>query len=373
MLAERLARPLNFMQVVLGPRQVGKTTGVEQVLADWKDEYWMVTADKASAPPLSWLELNWKIARAKGKGTLLVVDEIQKIEGWSNLVKALYDEDRKTRALQVVLLGSASLSLKAGLEESLAGRFEIIPAPHWRYRECRDAFGWDLRHYLKYGGYPAGAELTGDTRRWQDFINHSIIEPVLSKDLLAVVPVHKPALFRQTFMLSLKYPAMEVSLQKMLGQLQESGNVTTIKHYLQLLEGAFLLKTLQKFSGSAVRQRGSSPKIIPLNTGLVNAQVDPDDIDRNPEWFGRLFECAIGAKLCQDYQDVMYWRDGRHEVDYVVAHRGRTYAIEVKSTRVRRCTGLAAFMARYPDTIPVILDAELGEQFLLDEWSLPQS
>ena len=363
-LEARLQESLNFIQVVLGPRQVGKTTALRQITERWPGRVQMVSADESSVPSADWIELNWKIARAKGTGTLLIIDEIQKIPEWSQTVKRLFDEDRAARRLKVVLLGSASLMLQKGLADSLAGRYEVLHAGHWNLKECRAAFNWDLNLFLKFGGYPAAAELITDVKRWKDFINRSIIEPVLLKDLLSVVPVHKPALFRQTFLLSLAYPAMEVSLQKMLGQLQESGNVSTIKHYLELFEAAYLIKTLQKYSGSEVRKRGSSPKIIPLNTGLVNAQRNPLDVDENPDWFGRIFECAVGAELCRQFDDVFYWRDGNDEVDFVVKSESNIFAIEVKSGRIRHTSGLAKFVQRYPECIPMVIDLKKGTRLL---------
>lgn len=363
-LEARLGEDLNFIQVVLGPRQVGKTTTLKQIVSRWTGSVHMVSADDVAPPSVDWIDLNWKLARAKGNGVLLVIDEIQKVPGWSGAVKRLYDEDRRKRALKVVLLGSASLMLEKGLSESLAGRFEIIPAGHWNLRECREAFGWDLTAFLKFGGYPAAAELAGDIKRWKDYINRSIIEPVLLRDLLSLAAVNKPALFRQAFMLALAYPAMEVSLQKLLGQLQDSGNVTTIKHYLELFDGAFLIKTLQKYSGSEIKKRGSSPKLISLNTGLINAQGDPTRVDSDPEWFGRLFECAVGAELCQQFEDVMYWREGSAEVDFVIKSGQKLFAIEVKSGRVRKPSGLAQFLKRYPKARPFILDLESGTRFL---------
>lgn len=363
-LENRLKEDLNFIQVVLGPRQVGKTTGLRQITERWAGSVQMITADEAAPPSADWIELNWKIARSKGAGTLLVIDEFQKIPDWSRVVKKLFDEDRSSRHLKVVLLGSASLRLQKGLADSLAGRYEVLHAGHWNLTECQRAFGWDRMTFLKFGGYPAAAELVSDVNRWKEFINRSIIEPVLLKDLLSFASVNKPALFRQTFLLCLAYPAMEVSLQKMLGQLQGSGNVSTIKHYLELFEGAYLIKALQKYSGSEVRKRASSPKIVPMNTALVNAQGSPEEVERNPDFFGRIFECAVGAELCRQYEDVFYWRDGNDEVDFVVQSQQKVMAVEVKSGRVRRMGGLAKFVRRYPNAIPIVIDLEKGTRLL---------
>jgi len=359
-LQARLQEELNFIQVVLGPRQVGKTTGLQQIVSEWQGPSLMLTADEVVTPTRDWLALNWEKARQLGKGTLFVIDEVQKIPNWSSVVKYLYDQDRKTRKFRIVLLGSASLSLQKGLGESLAGRYEIIPAGHWDLKECREAFGWTLQEFLKFGGYPAAAELTDDIERWQHFIKNSIIEPVLIKDILGLSAVNKPALFRQTFELAMAYPSQEISLQKMLGQLQESGNVTTIKHYLELFEGAFLLKILQKYTGSEVKKRGSSPKILPLNNGLVHAFRSPEDVDTEADWYGRIFEASIGAALSRLNGRLYYWRDGKFEVDFVLVQNRKVFAIEVKSSRRRGTKGLEKFMQRYPESIPLVIDQETG-------------
>jgi predicted AAA+ superfamily ATPase len=265
----------------------------------------------------------------------------------------------------VVLLGSASLSLQKGLKESLAGRYEVIHANHWNLKECQEYLGWSLQEFLKYGGYPAAGELIGDVERWKSYIKNSIIEPVLFKDIMGLSSVAKPALFRQTFELAMSYPAREISLQKILGQLQDSGNVTTIKHYLELLEGDFLIKVLQKYSASEVQKRGSSPKIVPLNTALIHAFNDPGSMDSDPEWRGMVFESAVGAALSSvSGGSLYYWREGKYKVDYVLSLNKKVYAIEVKSGRRKNLNGLAQFITRYKGSIPVIIDSNNVEELL---------
>ena len=363
-LEKRLGEKLNFIQVVLGPRQVGKTTGLQQIVQAWQGPALMISADEVITPTIDWLKLHWEKARNLGTDALLVVDEVQKIPNWSSAIKYLFDQDRAARKLKVVLLGSASLALQKGLGESLAGRYEVIPANHWGLDECKQAFKWNLEDFLKFGGYPAAAELSEDIDRWQNYVRNSIIEPVLIKDILGLTTVNKPALFRQTFELAMSYPAQEISLQKLLGQLQESGNVTTIKHYLELFEGAFLLKTLQKYTGSEIRKRGSSPKIIPLNMALCHAFRSPTLIDSNSDWRGRIFEAAVGAALSKTKGKLFYWREGKYEVDFVWELEGQLYALEIKSGRKRSSKGLEKFLQRYSRSIPVVIDVVKGEQIL---------
>lgn len=363
-LQKRLDTALNFIQVVIGPRQIGKTTGLQQIIREWNGPSLMVTADEVAAPGPDWITLQWHRARNLGDNVILVIDEVQKIPQWSSTVKYLFDQDRGRRKMKIVLLGSASLSLQQGLCESLAGRYEVILAHHWNLSECGRAFGWNLNDFLMFGGYPAAAELVEDTERWQSFLKNSIIEPVLIKDILGLTAVGKPALFRQTFELSMTYPAREISYQKLLGQLQESGNVTTIKHYLELLEGAFLLKTLQKYSGSAMRKKGSSPKILPLNTALIHAFRNPYDIEDDPERRGRVFEAAVGAALARSQGELFYWRNGKFEVDFVLQLEGKLFAVEVKSGRKRGSKGLEKFIVQHPDGIPLIIDDQNGRDLL---------
>jgi predicted AAA+ superfamily ATPase len=350
--------------MVIGPRQVGKTTGLQQIVARWEGPALMVTADEIVTPNREWITVHWEKARRMGDGVLFVIDEIQKIPHWSSVIKHMFDQDRKSKRLKVVLLGSASLSLQRGLGESLAGRYEVITADHWDLSECSEAFGWGLDEFLKFGGYPAAALLCHDVPRWQKYLRDSIIEPVLIKDILGLSSVQKPALFRQAFELAMAYPALEVSLQKLLGQLQESGNVNTIKHYLELLQGAFLIRTLHKYTGSEMRTRASSPKLLPLNNALVHAFRSPEEVDANPQWYGRVFEAAVGAALLRSSGQIYYWREGKFEVDFVVELREKIYAIEVKSSASRTLRGLEKFVQRHPGCIPLVVDREKAIKLL---------
>lgn len=339
-----------LIQVLIGPRQVGKTTLAKALFAEWAYPKIMVTADSPTPPDARWIEFHWQQARQLGERTLLVIDEIQKVLGWSDVVKKLFDEDRDRRDLRVLVLGSSSLDIQRGLGESLAGRFELLSAHHWGFADCAQAFGWDFQKYLKFGGYPGAARFVDDEERWRDYILHSIIEPVLSKDILGQVRIAKPALFRQCFELCMNYPAQEISLQKLLGQLQDRGNAETIKNYLELLEKCFLIKVLGKYSGSKIVTRASSPKIIVLNTALINVYHPLGQPDTNSEWRGRLFESLMGAHFAKiPNAQLYYWREKNLEVDYVVKTPNGLWAIEIKSGRKKNITaGLHVFAKKYP-------------------------
>ena len=364
-LERRLKQQLPFIQVVTGARQVGKSTGVKQLLTRWKGPTHYCVADTSPPPKIEWITLQWNQAKALGKNSLIVIDEIQKIPDWSVIIKKLFDEDRSGKNLSVVILGSASLQLQRGLNESLAGRYEIIHVPHWNLSESKKAFGWNLENYLHYGGYPAPAPLISEPARWKSFMVESIIEPVIGRDIRDLVVIDKPALFRQTFELAMQFPAQEVSYNKLLGQLQDRGNVSTIRNYLELFEGAYLLRLLQKYHGENVlSSRSSSPKIIPLCPALINAFSHGKESD--PSWNGRIFEAAIGAQLVRiEGAKVFYWREGnKFEVDFVFSFNGAVHAIEVKSGRLRNSRGLERFITLFPKAIPVVVDAEKGKDIL---------
>ena len=355
-LAGRLSEPRRFIQVVAGARQVGKTTLVDQVLSDLQGEAVYVSADQPTLRDAAWLAAQWERARsvaldAGHTGPVLAIDEIQKVPDWSETVKRLWDEDgRAGIGLKVVLLGSSPLLVQRGLSESLAGRFEVLHLPHWSLAEMREAFGFSLDDYLVFGGYPGAAPLIGDPERWRRYVLDSLIETSISRDVLLMTRVDKPALLRRLFELGCRYSGQVLSYTKMLGQLQDAGNTTTLAHYLTLLEGAGMLTGLTKFAGQAVRRRGSSPKLQVFDTALMTALADvqPDEVLSDLSWRGRVVESAIGSHLvnaaARGLIDLHYWRDGIDEVDFVVRAGRDLLAIEVNGgPRVGRRSGLAAF------------------------------
>jgi predicted AAA+ superfamily ATPase len=363
-LQARLRERLNFIQVVIGPRQVGKTTGVRQVFEEFAGPKLFVSADSPTPLSAEWLSAQWEVARGLGDGALLVVDEVQKVTAWAEVCKLLFDQYRAKRALKVVLLGSASLALQEGMSTTLAGRFEVIPVYHWTQAEMREAFGWDLEQYLLFGGYPAAAELIGDFERWRSFVRDSIIEPVLGRDISGLTRIAKPALFRQAFRVAMGYPSQVISYQKILGSLQEGGNAATVKHYLELFQAAFLVKLLEKFSGSRLRSATSSPKILPLAPALCNAMLDRESLIRDDTWRGRIFESVVGAHLSRLPGRLFYWSEGNHEVDFVREVDGEIVAYEVKSGFRQSTKSIAAFKRRFPDAKVDVIDRATAVDWL---------
>jgi predicted AAA+ superfamily ATPase len=360
LLARRLRETRRFIQVVAGPRQVGKTTLVQQVVEHSGLEARFASADEPTLRGPEWIEQQWQAARlacadAGKRGAVLVLDEVQKITGWSEVIKRLWDEDTRTRLpLKVILLGSAPLLIARGLTESLAGRFEMLRLPHWSYTEMRSAFDWSLDQFLFYGAYPGAAPLIRDPGRWVRYIADSLIETTISRDVLLLSRVDKPAVLRRLFQLGCSYSGQVLSYTKMLGQLQDAGNATTLAHYLELLAGAGMLTGLSKFAGQVVRQRGSSPKLQVLNTALMTAQsgFTLQDARKHADFWGRLVESAVGANLANAAAagecEVFYWRERGREVDFIVRSGRTVTAIEVKSGRARDArAGLAEFAAAF--------------------------
>ena len=343
------------MHVLAGPRQVGKSTLVRQVVQELTIPYSVEVADAVDPKDSDWIRRIWEGARTtmtlRGEQErLLVIDEIQKIDNWSEVVKREWDEDtRRHIQLKVVLLGSSRLLLKKGLTESLAGRFELIRLGHWSYLEMHEAFGMTLDQFIYFGGYPGAAPLVEDEKRWRKYIKDSLVAPSIEKDVLMTSTIYKPALMKQLFELGCSYSAEMLSLTKLMGQLQDAGNVTTLAAYLELLDQCTLLKGLQKYAHDDARKRSSIPKYQVYNNALLTAYKGRSFLtDRtDTQLWGRWVESAIGAHLIGsaeelDYQ-IFYWRESSLEVDFILVNKGEVTAIEVKSDRRGMNSRLPAF------------------------------
>ena len=375
-LCERLAEPPSRIIALFGPRQTGKTTVVRQALRQIKREsrYFAVDEPDASTPrvpfdtaeatfPVSqqrdtaWLVRSWEEARIEAEqlgGFVLVFDEIQKIPNWSETVKGLWDADRvRGCPLHVVILGSAPLLMQRGMSESLAGRYESIRVTHWSFADMSAAFDFDLAHYLYFGGYPGAASLVRDQERWRSYIIGSLIEPNIERDILAMQRVDKPALLKRLFELGAAYSGQILSYTKMLGQLHDAGNTTTLARYLDLLSNAGLIAGLPKYAVSASRRRASSPKLNVLNTALMTAEAGYtfEEAQADRTFWGRLVESAVGAHLFNTATDdirLYYWRDGSQEVDFVLQRSTHIIPIEVKSgLNTKPMRGMAEFVQRF--------------------------
>ena len=355
--------PRRFLQIVAGPRQVGKTTLAKQVAEQTGLPRRIASADAPDMRGPHWIAEQWQQARQLLGGdvrdALLVLDEVQKVPDWSSAVKWLWDEDAAAGlGLKVVLTGSSPLLVARGLRESLAGRFEVLRLPHWSLSEMREAFGWTLEQFLFYGGYPSAVPLIDEPERWTSYVREGLVETSISRDVLLMQRVDKPALLHRLFDLGCIHSGQILSYNKMLGQLQDPGNTVTLAHYLELLSGAGLLAGLQQYSAAAVRRRASSPKLQVFNTALLSARAKRGDLaagrtDR--AWWGRLTEAAVGAHLVNQAAagdcEVFYWRHSPHEVDFVVRREPALAAIEVKSGRPRPAgSGMQRFRERFRPT-----------------------
>jgi len=378
-LLNRLKEKRRFLQVLAGPRQVGKTTLARQVMQATKLPAHYASADEPSLRDRTWIEQQWDLARLKAKegkaGALLVLDEVQKVSDWSNVVKLLWDTDTHAGVpLKVVLLGSAPLLIQSGLTESLAGRFELIPVPHWSFGEMHEAFGWNVEQYIFYGAYPGSAELIASPERWRRYVTDSLIETTISRDILLMTRVDKPALLRRLFHLGCAYSGQILSYQKMLGQLTDAGNTVTLAHYLDLLQGAGMVAGLSKYAHGIIRQRGSSPKLQVLNTALMTAQDSRTmtEARRDGDYWGRLVESSVGAHLLNTSFgsdiELTYWRERSQEVDFIL-RRGKTItAIEVKSgRRPEALPGMEAFAKQFKPKRKLLVG---GQGIPLDEFLL---
>ncbi|MEP6795196.1 MAG: ATP-binding protein [Saprospiraceae bacterium] len=356
--------PRKFIQVVNGPRQVGKTTLVTQFTKRTTLPVQFSSADAIAIDDESWISLQWQTARIKlqtekSREAILIIDEIQKIKNWSEQVKREWDADTRNDVnLKVILLGSSRLLLQQGLTESLTGRFESIYLSHWTFSEMNAAFGFSPEEYVWFGGYPGSTSLIQDENRWKNYVRDSLIETSISMDIMQLTRVDKPALMRRLFDLGSQYSGQILSFNKILGQLQDAGNTTTLSHYLNLLDTAGLLAGLEKYSHGKVRQRGSIPKFQVHNTALMTATQSENfsTIYNDPAKWGRWVESSVGAHLLnasiKNHFTLNYWRHVNDEVDFVITDGNKTIGIELTTAFKHRRSGINAFIkAHHPDKV----------------------
>ena len=366
-LKNRLFEKRNKIQVLSGPRQVGKSTLVKQVLKEIDLPYLFVTADDVSPDNNGWISETWNSARSmmkikKSDVFILVIDEIHKIKNWSEAVKKEWDVDSfNDLELRVVLLGSSRLLIKDGLTESLTGRYELIRMSHWSYEEMHDAFGFTLENYIYYGGYPGGASFINNERRWRQYMKDSIITPAIEKDILMTKIIYKPQLMKQLFELGCTYSGEEISLTKLLGQLQDVGNVTTLANYLTTLDESRLLCGMQKYANDNARKYNSIPKMMVYNTALLSALSNStfEKIYTDSKIWGRWVESAIGSYLLNKADELdfklYYWRENNNEVDFIVEQNKQCVAIEVKSGKRTTNNGISVFNNKFQPKLSFVV------------------
>ncbi len=377
-LEKRLSEKKNLIQVISGPRQSGKTTLAAQLTNKIKTPYIFISADAVPSSNYLWIQQQWEIARIKFKenksnSLVLIIDEIQKINNWSEYVKKEWDKDRLSNLnIKILLLGSSTLLINKGLSESLLGRFELLQLSHWSFNEMKDAFGFTAEEYVYFGGYPGSAHLIKDESRWKDYIRNSIIESTISKDILQLTSIQKPALLKNLFELSCLYSGEILSYTKILGQLTDAGNTTTLTHYQKLLNEIWLVSGIQKFSGSKIQVRSSTPKWLVYNTSFSSVYDNQDfnSIKNHPVKWGRRVEQVIGSYLLNSSRlnnfQVYYWRDGNEEVDFIIQKSDKIIPIEVKTGKLKRHNGLISFSNKFKVKKPLLIsdDSLKWQEFL---------
>jgi predicted AAA+ superfamily ATPase len=366
-LAARVAEPgPGRIQLLQGPRQVGKTTLLLELARNDPAAIYLA-ADGPDADLPGWWDLLWRRAEesAAGQGRAVVLlDEIQRVEEWAARLKGQWDRIRRLKLpIHVVATGSSALHLGRGSRETLAGRFERLLIPHWSAATLTRVFGLSpdeaVDTIVEWGGYPGAVALAADPARRRAYLRDAIIEPAIGRDLLAIHPVRRPALLRQVFALAARAPAQIVSIQKLQGQLLDKGALETIAHYLGLLEDAFLVAALEKHGSRGVRQRAAPPKLVVLSNAVLAAAAPDGAPDRktDPARYGTWVENACLSHAWNAGQRVRYWREEPLEVDGVIDGSWGRWAVEVKTGEFSGCdlVGLAEFVRRFPGYRPLVL------------------
>lgn len=387
-LTKRLQEPTPArIQILTGPRQVGKTTLLLGLQKGWQERALYAAADGPEASLPDWWTLLWQKARTlaiqKGSAVLLL-DEIQYVTDWSRRLKHEADRLQQDQTpLHVVVSGSSALHLGKGARETMAGRFERLRLFHWPASELNQRLGIPLqdapRLLVTHGSYPGALLQRHDEDRYRQYVLDSIIEPAIGRDMALMESIRKPAMLRQLFAVAIGHPSEIISLQKLQGSLSESGSLVTVAHYLRLLEDSCLVAAVPKFSRHIVRQRAAPPKLVPLNNALLGSvTVKAPDQELDPIRWGRWVENACMALAWNSGQQVCYWRQEPHEVDLICDGSWGKWAIEVKTGNytARDLSGLMEFLRRYPDFSPLVLcdpgQEEIARRAILPALSWPQ-
>jgi predicted AAA+ superfamily ATPase len=342
LLVERLRAPApGRIQLLSGPRQVGKTTLLLELAEELGAAALYAPADAPEAVLPGFWERLWdqaeEVAGKAGRAVVLL-DEAHLVPDWAGRLKGVWDRlRRKKLPIQIVATGSSALRLASGSRESLAGRFERITLTHWSAASLAQVFKLSPEvaalTIVEEGSYPGAFELRSDRARWSAYLRDAIVGPAIGRDILALAAVRRPALLRQVFGACASSPAQIVSLQKIQGQLQDAGALETIAHYLALLEEAYLVAPIQKYAARAARRRNAPPKLVTLSNAL-SAAVDPRGAPSQkaePDRFGAWVENACLAHAWNAGQQVSYWREEPLEVDGILEGSWGSWAIEVKT------------------------------------------
>ena len=351
---------------------MGKTTLLLEIAALLGDRAIYAAADgpEAALPGFwerLWLEAD-RVAATRGK-VVVLLDEAHLLPNWSSRLKGEWDRLKRKRVpVQIVATGSSALRLGAGSRESLAGRFERLTLAHWTAAALAEVFRIPNEEaaeiVVRTGAYPGTLALRHDASRWQAYVRDSIVEPAIGRDIMALAAIRKPALLRQVFAVCASSPAQIVSLQKIQGQIQDAGALETVAHYLSLLEEAYLVAPLAKYSVRTARSRSAPPKLVTLSNALL-AAMNPGGIPEltaEPDRIGRWIENACLAHAWNSGQRVTYWREEPLEVDGVIDGTWGSWAVEIKTGPIQTSglRGLLEFTARFPNYRPLLICDSTG-------------
>src|SRR5215472_10591846 len=367
LLLKRLREPApGRIQLLTGPRQVGKTTLLLEIAAQFGDAAVYAAGDEPEAALPGFWERRWGDAEARARrGTaVLLLDEIHYLDDWARRLKGHWDHLRRMSIpVHIVATGSSALRVTAGSRESLAGRFERSTLSHWSASSLASVFQIPTDEaaslVVRFGSYPGAMALRNDFGRWAEYVKDAIIDPAIGRDVLALGTVRRPGRLRQVFAIATGCPAQIVSLQKLQGQLRDKGALETVAHYLALLQSAYLVSPLERFSQLTHRRRAAPPKLVSLNNALLSAMhpEGPPDPEREPARFGLWLENACLAFAINHGQRVTYWREEPMEIDAVIEGSWGHWAIEIKTGGfdAHDLRGLLEFCRRNAKFYPLVI------------------
>lgn len=367
-LLSRLSLPSPAVQAVVGPRQVGKSTLIRQVLEKLEAPTVFLSCKSVQYRQTGWIHKEWEIARllAKHHGhCVIAVDDAQRLPGWAPLLCQLHKEDlEQQRDIRIVITGSSELELLQQLKDKFPQSHEVIRAGYWTYPEMRCAFNWGIEQYLFYGGLPRSGDEPSDDETWLNWIRELMFDNLLKEDVKAVAPAQNHEAIFDYFKVSSVHSGNIMSYAQLAQKLPFTVKPTTLANYQKVLSRAGISNGLARIQDGGEISRSGSPKLqLSSNawlTGMMNSRFDK--LRSQGVIWKQVFKSAVGAHLLNFAQEnaysVHYWFDRQHRVDFVLKKNDALVPIVVMPGDVKQGTdAIQAFAKNNAMPHAIILQA----------------
>ena len=354
--------------IVMGARQVGKTTLLKQVFStDSNDVLWM-SGDEPDVRGMFENMTSTRLRSIIGNHRVVIIDEAQRIEDIGIKLKLIIDQ---IPSVQLMATGSSSFELANKINEPLTGR-------KWEYKLFPLSFNELVNetnlleekrmvpHRMVYGSYPDVVTHPGK----EVAILRELTESYLYKDILEFDRIHKPEKLTKLLQALAYQVGAEVSYNEL--SLLCGLDAKTVASYISILEQAYIIFRLGTFSRNLRNELKNSRKIYFYDNGIRNALIGNFSQVENRTDVGALFEnYAIAERMkrkeyLMDYARSWFWRNtNKQEIDYIEEKDGRIHAYELKWGPKRKASAPLSFRNAYPDADFTVINRDNIEDLLL--------